>query len=258
MNVPSTIGLFAIIGCLLSTAEWANPIDLGSAGRDRSVGVATRTDGAWFLVYLAYAPIIGIAALRLTDTISQHHSLTRTVSALSLPIRSFGAALVCELFAYFCHRLMHRVPILWRFHAIHHGARHPRWFTAFRFHPIDGILSSVVPILIASFVGFDRSALSAYLTVVFITTLFAHADVWLPSRWLSELVATPFFHRRHHQPGSQNSNFALVLPVFDRLFGTRADDMTLPKQRQTDRERDAVCDDAHQHRQAFFDSPNVP
>jgi sterol desaturase/sphingolipid hydroxylase (fatty acid hydroxylase superfamily) len=223
VNVASLIALFAITGCLLTTAEWVNPIEFAPRAQHKSVDAKRpHQDWPWFFVYLAYAPLVGVATVRLTETISRVSVLAQIVGRGPLLVQSLGGALVCEFVAYGMHRLMHRVPLLWRFHAVHHGSRDPRWYTAFRFHPIDGVLSTVVPVVAAACLGFDRAALSVYLSVVFVTTLFAHANVWFPGRWVSELVSTPDFHRRHHDTHFSGTNFALVLPVLDRIFGSRA------------------------------------
>ena len=139
MNFSSSLAPFAITGCLLTTAEWVNPIELRSTVPVGSTGATrTREDWPWFFVYLAYAPLVGAGTVWLADTISRRRNLARIVADFPLPVRMIGCVLVCELGAYCLHRLMHRVPLLWRVHAVHPGSHNQCWYTAFRFHPIDG------------------------------------------------------------------------------------------------------------------------
>jgi sterol desaturase/sphingolipid hydroxylase (fatty acid hydroxylase superfamily) len=115
---------------------------------------------------------------------------------------------------------MHARPSLWGVHATHHTAADVRWWTTFRFHPVDGALQHAVPLLVAAALGFGPTALSGYVAVVFVVTVFAHADVWVPTRIVARVVAVPAFHRTHHEVGRDNVNYGLVLPIWDWLFGT--------------------------------------
>ena len=55
---------------------------------------------------------------------------------------SFGGGFVVpSVLVYWLHRWEHSVPLLWRVHAVHHGSQEIRWWTSYRFHPIDTALS---------------------------------------------------------------------------------------------------------------------
>jgi sterol desaturase/sphingolipid hydroxylase (fatty acid hydroxylase superfamily) len=41
---------------------------------------------------------------------------------------------------FYVHRLMHRIPVLWAFHQVHHSAETMTPFTIFRTHPIEGFI----------------------------------------------------------------------------------------------------------------------
>jgi len=77
--------------------------------------------------------------------------------------------------------------------------------------------------------GFAEAPLVTYIAFVSIQAMFIHANVRFtfgPLRWV---LATPQFHHWHHgaDPESVNRNFAVHLPLLDRLFGT----CYLPKDR---------------------------
>ena len=57
----------------------------------------------------------------------------------SIPaVPAFLASVVLSEVAYYwAHRLAHEVPLLWRFHAIHHSAEHVDWLVNTRAHPLD-------------------------------------------------------------------------------------------------------------------------
>ena len=129
---------------------------------------------------------------------------------------------VADLTQYWVHRAFHRIPALWRFHAIHHSAEHMDWLAGSRLHLVDVAVTrglTYVPIYLC---GFGEAPLFTYLVVVSAQATFIHANVRFafgPVRWL---IATPQFHHWHHADEAQaiDKNFAVHLPVIDALFGT--------------------------------------
>ncbi len=218
-NVLSGVVVVVLLGGALSLAEWIDPADRRGPRRVRG----TRIDAAWFLVHMSYAPLTGIGVLAAVAALAHHgfaHSLVvRSPAAAQLA----GAVVLADLAAYWLHRAMHTARGLWWLHAVHHGATDLHWWSAFRFHPLDGMLASTVPLLAVAACGLGVGAVAGYVAIVFVVTLFAHADVWVPGPALARIVATPAFHRTHHEIGRTAANFAVVLPIWDRLFGTLAD-----------------------------------
>jgi lathosterol oxidase len=120
------------------------------------------------------------------------------------------------------HRAFHRVPFLWRFHEIHHSAQALDWLAASRLHLVDIVVTrglSFVPLFL---LGFTPSAVYAYLIFVSFHAVFIHANVRFRFRPIEWLVVTPRFHHWHHAaaPEAVDRNFAIHLPLIDRLFGT--------------------------------------
>lgn len=216
-DLLGTVAGAALLAGLLSATEWIDPEDR-EFHRPRTRG--SRVDVVWFVVYLAYAPLTGLAAMALASNLARHGVTRSIIERQPWSIRVVGAVLVAELAAYWVHRAMHSVPGLWRVHSVHHGATDLHWWSTFRFHPVDGALAHAVPLLVAAACGFGPDVLAVYLGMVFVVTVFAHADVWIPSTVLDRLVVLPRFHRTHHEAGRDDANFALVLPGFDALFGT--------------------------------------
>lgn len=214
-----TVFAAALLAFLLSAAEWVDP-----EARD-SVRVARRASGvdlAWFAVYLSYAPLTAIGTVAAIAVVAPHGLLHAVIAPAPIAVQLAGAIVVADLGAYWLHRAMHAVPVMWRVHRIHHGTTNVRWWTTFRFHPVDGAASHAFPLLIAALCGFGPSALSGYVALLFVVTVFAHADVWIPGRAAARVVALPSFHRTHHEIDRDDTNFAVVLPVWDTIFGTAA------------------------------------
>lgn len=127
-----------------------------------------------------------------------------------------------DLLGYWIHRAMHRVPLLWRFHQVHHQAVELHWLDAWRQHPVDFVVHGVVVGLPGVLLGASLSDLGSVVLLRKAFTTLLHANV----RWrfgpLYWLVTSPVFHQRHHSadPREYDSHFAGTFPVWDLLFGT--------------------------------------
>jgi sterol desaturase/sphingolipid hydroxylase (fatty acid hydroxylase superfamily) len=182
--------------------------------------------------------VLGLAFGTATEMIADWSHRNRLgllhASGLAAYIR-FGLALVLlDGWMYLWHRANHAVPLLWRFHRMHHSDRHMDVTTATRFHLGEHVGASVLRLGLIPLLGFDIWHLVVYDTLVIAVTQFHHADISIGrfDRWLRLLIVTPYMHKVHHsdwQPET-DSNYATVLSVWDRLAGTfrmRADPRTL-------------------------------
>jgi sterol desaturase/sphingolipid hydroxylase (fatty acid hydroxylase superfamily) len=68
--------------------------------------------------------------------------------------------------------------------------------------------------------GFAPAAVYAYLVFVSFHAVFIHANVRFAFRPIEWLLVTPRFHHWHHAVDPVDRNFAVHLPLIDRLFGT--------------------------------------
>lgn len=126
---------------------------------------------------------------------------------------------------YLWHVLTHRVPLLWRFHVVHHADLDLSATTALRFH--FGELVASVPWRAAQIVliGVSPRAFNVWQTWLLVSILFHHSNARLGAgveRRLSYLVVTPRMHGIHHSfvPEETNSNWSSGLALWDRLHGT--------------------------------------
>jgi sterol desaturase/sphingolipid hydroxylase (fatty acid hydroxylase superfamily) len=136
-----------------------------------------------------------------------------------------AAFLLRSLASYVIHVAMHKVPLLWRLHRIHHTDTAMDISTAVRFHPLEFVIS--IPAVLAATVasGFPPIAVMLYSLADAAMAVFSHANIRLPDRidqGLRLLLMTPAIHRLHHsaaQPET-DSNYGAILSCWDRLFGT--------------------------------------
>ena len=141
----------------------------------------------------------------------------------------FGLAILSETFAaYWVHRLMHRAPLLWRMHRVHHADNSVDVSTSYRNHPLELLVTMPASAAVILALGLPPSVVVATQTVLTAATLWEHADLALPERLdraLSWIIYTPRLHRLHHSPerAIHDSNYGGLLTIWDRLFGTFTD-----------------------------------
>ena len=152
------------------------------------------------------------------------------ISFPSWPIANAALSLVVgflllDLIRYAVHRCEHAVPFLWRFHALHHSDPDVDVTTAVRHHPIEYLLGSTVYWLAVIVLDFPVSVVLTHGLAVFAAGAVQHGNIRLPERLdrlLQPVLVTIDMHRIHHSVVLEqgNSNYGLVLSIWDKLFGT--------------------------------------
>jgi len=150
------------------------------------------------------------------------HREASFMSAQSLLLQAGVGLLAAEFGLYWAHRWSHELPLLWRFHAVHHSVRRLWLVNTGRFHFVDSNLSVLasVPFLLLSGISIDAiilvSAITAYIGVL------THCNVATRCGVLSYVFNTPNLHRWHHStnPAEGNNNYGQNLMLWDQLFGT--------------------------------------
>jgi len=133
--------------------------------------------------------------------------------------------LLLDLSFYYWHVLNHKVPLLWRFHNVHHIDPDLDVSTGFRFHSGEVLLSTLFRVVQVILTGISFATFAIYEVVFQANTLFHHSNLRLPirvERWLNKMLVTPRMHGIHHSQVQRetNSNFGVVFPWWDRLHKT--------------------------------------
>jgi sterol desaturase/sphingolipid hydroxylase (fatty acid hydroxylase superfamily) len=130
-----------------------------------------------------------------------------------------------DLFAYFAHVTMHRIPALWRFHRVHHSDAEVDVTTAFREHPGETLWRIFWHIAGVIVFGTPMWVLITYLTLSAMNGQLEHANIRVPAkldRWLRLLFVTPNMHKVHHMRHlpETDMNYSNLLSIWDRLGET--------------------------------------
>ncbi|MDH3762005.1 MAG: sterol desaturase family protein [Gammaproteobacteria bacterium] len=149
---------------------------------------------------------------------------------LSLPawFEVLAAVLLLDLAIYLQHLLMHRVPLLWRLHRVHHADLDIDLTTGSRFHTIEILFSMLIKWGVILLLGPALLAVLIFEVLLNGMAMFNHANVRLPAGLdsvMRKLLVTPDMHRVHHSilRRETNSNYGFNLSLWDRFFRTYID-----------------------------------
>lgn len=184
-----------------------------------------REDLFYYLVSSLFVQILTYLTLAPSNFVIHTQDLNAVRAwARDLPwvVQLIAIMLLTDIAQYWLHRAFHRVPALWRFHAVHHSARSMDWIAGARMHFLEIIILRSVTATPALVIGFDKSALQAYMLLVYVSSTFIHSNVGGSFGILERILVFPRFHHWHHgiEKEATDVNFAIHFPFLDRLFGT--------------------------------------
>lgn len=138
---------------------------------------------------------------------------------------------------FWVHRAMHRFPLLWQFHKVHHSATRLTPMTVFRTHPVEALLFGLRGVFVqgavigGAFALFGTHlSLATVLGANVLSVLFhfagsnlrhSHIPLRFPS-WLEAWLMSPAQHQLHHSIDVKHydSNFGVAFSVWDRWHGS--------------------------------------
>lgn len=133
--------------------------------------------------------------------------------------------LILDFSIYLWHRINHKMPLLWRFHRVHHSDLNMDVSTANRFHLGEFLLSGLVRIAVIYVFGINLFTYILFHVLVNISIQFHHSSVCVPpllDRLWGVLFVPPSMHRVHHSNirEEHDSNYGVILSIWDRMMGT--------------------------------------
>jgi sterol desaturase/sphingolipid hydroxylase (fatty acid hydroxylase superfamily) len=226
--------LRAFWGYLFNKKIWLHP----SARLDYKLFIVNRV-----LKILISAPIvltmvpIAIGFSDLLETVFGKITPMTNNSIIVISIFTFILFLLDDLTRFILHLALHKVPILWDFHKVHHSAKVMTPMTIYRSHPFESYLYACRMALsqgLAVGIGyyffgpklnmFDLLGANIF---VFIFNVMGsnlrHSHVWWS--WGDKIEAwfiSPAQHQVHHsdRPEHFDRNLGSALAIWDRMIGT--------------------------------------
>lgn len=139
--------------------------------------------------------------------------------------RSVLTFLALDYTNYIWHVLLHKLPVLWRFHLVHHTDLDLDVTTAFRFHFGEIIASVLFRGGAVVLIGASPRTVIIYEIAFEAATQFHHSNMKLPfalEKMLNYVIVTPRMHGIHHSVvrNETDSNYSIIFSVWDRLSKT--------------------------------------
>lgn len=212
------ISLLLVLGCLEHLKPW-RPSDSLQSMRWRN-HISLQLLAMALIKLVVPVSLMGVAMWG-----QQHGWGLMLLSPLPTPIAWIATLVLMDLAIYSQHRVMHRVPALWRLHRLHHSDRVLDVTTALRFHPLEMLLSLFWKMAVVLVLGASAEVVLLFEILLSSAALFNHANIRLNpvlERCLRCFVVTPDMHRVHHArvASETDSNFGFCLSCWDRWFQT--------------------------------------
>jgi sterol desaturase/sphingolipid hydroxylase (fatty acid hydroxylase superfamily) len=223
------VGAFAAMLGLELKAPLRRPSH-GKVRRDaRNLAMAAMSAAA---IHLVESPLVG----RLSRLVARRR--WGLVPRLGLPAWAEVALVVVlmDYTLYVWHVLTHKVPLLARFHRVHHADLDMDVSTAVRFHFGEMLLSVPWRAGQVALIGAAPRSLSAWTILTTAAILFHHSNARLPfhvERWLCRVVVTPRMHGIHHSivQDETDANWSTIFTLPDFLHRTMR--LDVPQDRVT-------------------------
>lgn len=160
------------------------------------------------------------------------HNRLGLLNMISLPswTRILITILFMDFMLYVWHLLNHEMPLLWRFHRVHHSDLNMDVSTATRFHIGELLISAVIKLGLIYFIGADLVSVIIFESLLVFTAQFQHSSLRVPG-WFEDifwlLFVPPSMHRIHHSVviRERDTNYGTILSVWDRICGTLLKDI---------------------------------
>ena len=223
-NNEPTIRLSVFLGAfgLLLCWEWIQP------KRKPAVNKIKRWINNFLLIIcstIIVRLVVPTAAVGVAYLVEQNNWGFANYFELETWIKFLVTFVLLDFLIYFQHLTFHVLPILWRFHRVHHSDTDCDVTTGLRFHPVEIVISIFIKLMAIIILGAPVLAVIIFEITLNFMSMFTHSNIKLNKSFepiLRWFIVTPDMHRIHHstRENETNSNFAFHISLWDRIFGT--------------------------------------
>lgn len=196
-----------------------------SPAYERAMGLGFFLFTQLILRFVAYGPFMYLVVLAGHSPVRP--PITWTQFAFQFAVTVFFE----ELVIYAEHYLKHKIPFLWRMHAMHHCAEELDGLVSFRRHPLEIAMNLTLNWLLVFTLSycfhFSFGPVFMALAVGAFYNFVVHSNLNFRkmlgprlSGWYEKVLFTPDTHSAHHVGRYFQNNFGRGLVIFDHLFRT--------------------------------------
>lgn len=147
------------------------------------------------------------------------------ISKWSMGLQLLVFFIVLDFVQWFTHLLLHKFPVFWNFHKVHHSVKEMGFAAHLRYHWMENVLYKPLKtfgVLILG--GFEPE--QAFIVHFFAITIghFNHSNIKITWGPLKYIFNNPVMHLYHHAytipEGSYGVNFGISLSLWDYIFKT--------------------------------------
>lgn len=146
-------------------------------------------------------------------------------TSLTYDIMTFiGLVLFHDTYFYWSHRVLHHKKLFKPIHGVHHGAKSPTTFSAYRYTATEAVIQFAFFYVYIYLIPISLEVFFSFILFSSTMNILGHSNVdMLPKWWLKlKIMSTPTFHSMHHE--KTNGNFGLYFTFWDKLMNTKFDD----------------------------------
>ena len=174
---------------------------------------------------LVYHFIFTASIINLSKEVAQNKTGLLNTFAAPGWLKILLGILILDFFIYLWHLSTHSLPLLWRFHRVHHSDMNMDVSTGSRFHLGEFLVTGIIRLVVIYIFGIPWAAYVLFELLVNLSVQFHHSTVKINPAfekiWVL-LFVPPFLHRIHHSIVRKecDSNYGVLLSIWDRLAGT--------------------------------------
>lgn len=140
-------------------------------------------------------------------------------------LQLFVFFIVLDFVQWLTHIMLHKFPLLWRFHKVHHSVKEMGFAAHLRYHWMENILyKPLKTFAVMILFGFEPE--QAYIVHFLAITIghFNHSNIKITWGPLKYILNNPVMHLYHHSyvlpKGKYGINFGISLSLWDYIFNT--------------------------------------
>ena len=141
-----------------------------------------------------------------------------------LPVSLILLMLLHETYYYWLHRWMHHPAVFRRIHKVHHDSHIASPFTAFSFHPLEGLLQAIFLPVMLVILPMHYYAIILQLTIMTFSSVINHLDIEIYPKKLHHIwgkwVIGATHHSLHHKQFKYN--YGLYFTFWDKIEKTES------------------------------------